>query len=386
MVRVITVPDYVLSLRLSEEADISIVTACILTYLHLCQLPLSAGTGLPWRAPGKVSDSTCALFGRYKRLACKYTGVLEFTEGKLRLKQPLPVSHPSNSHHTVNLSIGRLCLDRLQCCLPIECNTAKETWAEYRTVCDTGQPTQHVLDAMRRCLRIDYNKRREALQRQLDDLDQTWDAPVKSLEAAMRAAHPPTEEAERVEVERQEHVPSEEVDDKQRDDKQHYKKKGESVKNHKRTSLLPNQEGMSTLPDVAKKASLDEQARAKMRSTWRKGERGAVERVLQANLTAQHVSNPSPKQLLLSYWSLMFSVAQQAFKLWIRALYPEIGGFSMDNIGLEFPQLEELYEEGLLRLRNPERPEIESTFIDAYDNYLREEKEKKKDDPSVGKE
>lgn len=194
----ITLPDYAALLHLHEqETEFPIIPACLITFFHYrpevtVTIPVAVKWGERWV---KTSCTSAAVLGRFKRLATKYSTWLKIVDGgSLRVSGMISLSDPRSSSHKLNQTIALLCLERLDTCLPAQYATA-QLWDSQENLLKQQHEHQDTSTLLRakqaendRLLKVtkdilekQYLARRAHLTEQLEELDSSWNTPLKEL-------------------------------------------------------------------------------------------------------------------------------------------------------------------------------------------------------------
>jgi hypothetical protein len=238
------------------DGELPLAAPCVLTYLHFTNTPLSIEDGLRW-APlifGKnASRTVSAVVGRYRRLSVKVPAFLSFDERGLCLKTTLPPSPTCGSEFIMNRSIVEICLTRLTTCFAEKQLNVDNVVRP--SIGGTSASQESMLRVLRKQLESDYRRRKERLQLELDELENNWENPLKSVQ------HLQSSEGSLQQLDPDEETPLE----------TDRPSKIASGSNKRNDSLFTFQ-------------------RKRIREAWKEGSEGAIDRVIEANLTAHHVS------------------------------------------------------------------------------------------------
>ena len=280
----VSLPDYVGMLNLKEDVTCSLVAPCLITYLHLHayssnspRSSISVDEGVRYSTElFCISCSPSAVTGRFRRLAKKHERLFIFQDGVLSCNScDILISSSTQSSHHVNLMIGSLCMERLQMCLPHGLRASVErSWKPVPKEVGGKQAAidenSFLLARIRKIIHDDYTKKREALEASIALLDQTWESPLKEIEAML---------ADQVKADTRPLTPQPAE-----------QTSGSTTQGGRRKEVkVDHSAADSGHADPAKTDLLGSQ-RAKIREAWHAGAPEAYQRVVDLSLTVIHVS------------------------------------------------------------------------------------------------
>ena len=279
----VSLPDYVSMLNLKEDVTCSLVAPCLITYLHLhaytcnsARSGISVDEGVRYSSElFCISCSPSAVTGRFRRLAKKHERLFVFQDSVLSCNScDMLISSSTQSSHHVNLMIGSLCIERLQMCLPRGMRASVErSWKpvpkEVRGKQAAIDENSFLLASIRKIVHDDYTKKREALEASIALLDQTWESPLKEIEAML---------ANQMKADTRPLTPQ---SDEQTS--------GSTTRGRRKEAKVDHSAADSGHADPAKTDLLGSQ-RVKIREAWHVGGTEAYQRVVDLSLTVIHVS------------------------------------------------------------------------------------------------
>ncbi len=272
MLNNLTVPDYVSLLHLcGQETEFPLIPACLITYFHFrCSGSVSVPLGQTWGQRWvKEQCTTSAVSARFKRLAVKYGSWLKLMDGNLMLSGAIPISKPQTIVHKLNQTIVLLCLERLETCLPAEYATAHATDSGDGDKIPSDQINlyhaktvehQRLLKVTKDILYQQYVTRRSHLSEQLKELDSTWNTPLTKLAAELEL------------------------------ELQNWTVDGNAATTTTKTARKPRQRMLQGATNEEKQSDLTSSIRTHIRNVWQQGTEHAKQRVIEGQLTSEHVS------------------------------------------------------------------------------------------------